>query len=762
MPVDRNRIALPRHSLLLLALLPALSAHAGNWQNNVAIGGFNSVNVYTPDTVSPVGNGRALLIVLHGCTQSITAFAGAKLEVAAETHGMVVAVPDAMHKAGFSCWNYWDATKSRSHQDYAKLISLANTLSGDAARNIDPNQVYIAGLSSGAAFASQTACLAPHVFAGVAPSAGPAIGTGSNGAFSLENVSPATFKSRCESYAGTFKPHLATQMAVVAHGTSDTTVPQGYNEISANGFANVYGVAKLSGTSTVQDAPGKTAELHRWQDGRVAMLWLNGLSHAWSGGTGASGSYVGANSINFADFIGGWFAQHNTRVSRNLPPEIAGLTATVAGNALAIGGSASDDGSVQRVAIAVHEIGGGGAVLVRTFDATLAGSGFSAGSGPLPDGLYRVTAVATDNEGAASAQAQATVRIGPPPPATAPVLADLAAVASGQCVTVSGTATDANQDLASVRVAFGAGTPVDAALDGSAFSVQQCGLPGGAHSATITATDATALAATANVAFSIDAGQSGDYNVHIAKGRITWGAGYAACYLAFGNTAFVMREVAEGGQCRWVADGAPTCAGPLQACSSGGGGNGGGNDDGGGPPSGNPGAFSAGATSGYVKANASGGSVEVGAQAGYALGTGWDGKNNRSVLAFDTSAIPDNAVIERAYLVVTRASGAGTPWAGGNTLVVDARAGCFGAACGVAVDDYASAASASGVAVVPQFSSGSATSADFDAGGRAAINLAGTTELRLRFAAHPASGSYLFLSGTTAPVLHVEYSLPAQ
>lgn len=390
MPVDRNRIALPRHSLLLLALLPALSAHAGNWQNNVAIGGFNSVNVYTPDTVSPVGNGRALLIVLHGCTQSITAFAGAKLEVAAETHGMVVAVPDAMHKAGFSCWNYWDATKSRSHQDYAKLISLANTLSGDAARNIDPNQVYI------------------------------------------------------------------------------------------------------------------------------------------------------------------------------------------------------------------------------------------------------------------------------------------------------------------------------------------------------------------------------------AKGRITWGAGYAACYLAFGNTAFVMREVAEGGQCRWVADGAPTCAGPLQACSSGGGGNGGGNDDGGGPPSGNPGAFSAGATSGYVKANASGGSVEVGAQAGYALGTGWDGKNNRSVLAFDTSAIPDNAVIERAYLVVTRASGAGTPWAGGNTLVVDARAGCFGAACGVAVDDYASAASASGVVVVPQFSSGSATSADFDAGGRAAINLAGTTELRLRFAAHPASGSYLFLSGTTAPVLHVEYSLPAQ
>lgn len=66
---------------------------------------------------------------------------------------------------------------------------------------------------------------------------------------------------------------------------------------------------------------------------------------------------------------------------------------------------------------------------------------------------------------------------------------------------------------------------------------------------------------------------------------------------------------------------------------------------------------------------------------------------------------------------------------------------------------YASPASAAGVAVVPQFSSGSASSSHFDAAGRAAINLAGTTELRLRFAAHPASGSYLFLSASTPPVL---------
>lgn len=743
---------------LLSSLLP-LAAQAGSWQNNVSLGGFNAVNIYTPDTASPVGSGRALLIVLHGCTQAHSAFSGAKLEVAAETHGMVVAVPDAMHKAGFSCWDYWNATKSRSFNDYAKLIALATTLR--QTRNIDPSQVYIAGLSSGAAFAAQTACLAPDIFAGVAPSAGPAIGTSSNGAISTcENVPPAQFKQRCETYAGTHQSHLATQIAVIAHGTSDTTVNTCYNEMSANGFANVYGVTKLPGTSTITDSPGKTAELHQWQNGRVAMLWLNGLAHAWSGGIGASGSYIGNQSINFADFLGGWFAQNNARVSRNLPPEIAGLSATEVAGALAIQGTTTDDdGTVQQVSIALHRLGGSGPVLVQTLNASLSGTSFSATSNPLANDLYRVTATATDDEGASSAPAQTTVRVGPPPPPTAPVLSNTTVSLTGQCATVSGTVVDVNENLASVSVAFSAGGTVNAAISGTQYSAQQCNLPGGAQSALVTATDTTALSASDSVAFTIDAGKTGDYNFHIAQGHITWGSGYAACYLAFGTSPFTMREVdSGGGQCRWVADGASSCQGPVQACSSGGDGDGG--DGGGTGPS--TSSFAALAESKYVKANASGGAIEIGNQSGYALGTGWDAKNSRSILSFDTSQLPDNAVIERVTLTATRASGLGSPWSGGNTLAIDVRTGCFGASCAIGTDDYAAAASASAVATLPQFASGNATSTEFDAAGRSAINRTGKTQLRLRFASHPAANNYLFLSGTTAPTLHVEYSVPGQ
>ncbi|KAB7628446.1 PHB depolymerase family esterase [Alkalilimnicola sp. S0819] len=557
----------------LLMGLAAPAAFAGSWQKNVSIGGFNKVHIYSPDTQSALGE-KALLVVLHGCTQPIDAFLTANLEDAAEEHGMVIAVPDAMHKAGFSCWSYWEGAKSRTSGDYKNLINLANTMTGDPARGIDPNQVYIAGLSSGAAFAAQAGCVAPDVFAGVAPSAGPTIGTSSGGAISTcESVSTSQFKSRCESYAGSYRSHLDTQLAVVGHGTSDSTVNSCYNEQNAKGFATVYGVSKLSGTKTV-GAGGNTAEEHLWEDGRVAMLWLNGLDHSWSGGQGASGSYVAGKSINFASYLGEHFAQYNARVDRNQGPEISNLAATPVNNALDISGTAVDaEGSVSEVAISITKIDTTNPEEVASLTTSVnASNQFAITSASLLDGLYEVEAVATDNEDKAGETASVTVRVGPPPADEAPTLSNISASTNGQCATVSGSVVDVNQNLSSVSVEFANGT-VGATVDGTSFSAEKCDLPGGTNTATVTATDSTNLSNTDSVSFEVDAGKTGDYNYHIAEGHITWGDGYSACYLEFGADPFTMRETsAGGGQCEWVADGAPSCNGPVQACSTSGGG----------------------------------------------------------------------------------------------------------------------------------------------------------------------------------------------
>jgi poly(hydroxyalkanoate) depolymerase family esterase len=560
-------------AVLLFAIHAA--ALAGSWQQNQSIGGFNRVHVYTPDTSSPVGNGRALLLVLHGCTQSIDAFLTANLEDAAEAHGMVIAVPDAMNKAGFSCWSYWQGAISRGSGDYANLIALAQALASDPSKSIDADQVYISGLSSGATFAAQTGCVAPDIFAGVAPSAGPTIGTSSSGAIgTCESVSPAQFENRCRSYASAgVESFLDSQVAVVAHGTSDTTVSTCYNQQNANGYARTYGVSPVSGTTVISEGSG-TADESLWQDGRVAMLWLNGLDHSWSGGSGASGSYINDASINFATYLGEFFAANNPRIDRNEAPEITGLSATASGNdTLDITGTASDaDGSVVNVEIAISDIAGA-AVVVEVIVANVDGSGqFSASSNVLPDALYEVSAVATDDQGENSAAATTTVRIGDPPPEQAPSLSNIDASVDGQCATITGSVVDANQNLDSVIVDFDSGsTPLgseSATLDGQLYAAGRCNLPGGSVEATVTASDATGLSSTDSISFEIDSGQTGDYNFHIAEGHITWGNGYANCYLAFGTAQFTMRESASGnGQCVWTADGDPACQGPEQACS---------------------------------------------------------------------------------------------------------------------------------------------------------------------------------------------------
>ena len=104
-------------AILFAAALFAMPAFAGSWQQNVSVGGFNKVHLYTPDSVSAIGQGRGLLVVLHGCTQSIDAYLSANLTAAAEQFGLVIAVPDAMNKAGFGCWSYWQGTKARSAGD---------------------------------------------------------------------------------------------------------------------------------------------------------------------------------------------------------------------------------------------------------------------------------------------------------------------------------------------------------------------------------------------------------------------------------------------------------------------------------------------------------------------------------------------------------------------------------------------------------------------------------------------------------------------
>jgi hypothetical protein len=161
------------------------------------------------------------------------------------------------------------------------------------------------------------------------------------------------------------------------------------------------------------------------------------------------------------------------------------------------------------------------------------------------------------------------------------------------------------------------------------------------------------------------------------------------------------------------------------------------------------------ADDGYVKASASGGSSSVGTLEGIlglAVGRGTDGLDNRALLSFDTSAVPDGATVERAYLTVARGSGAGDPWASGNRMLLDVRSGCFGASCATGADDWGAAPSASQVAEVGSFTSGTKSSTEFTA-----VNRTGVTQVRLRMATTPAATAYVFVKSGAGATLTVEW-----
>ena len=91
-------------ALVTLGLLSSAAATAGSWQQNVAIGGFNKVHLYTPDSVSAIGQGRGLLVVhkqraTWRCTGGCVLFSEAGSEAGPEQLGSK-AQPQAVVQIG--------------------------------------------------------------------------------------------------------------------------------------------------------------------------------------------------------------------------------------------------------------------------------------------------------------------------------------------------------------------------------------------------------------------------------------------------------------------------------------------------------------------------------------------------------------------------------------------------------------------------------------------------------------------------------------
>ncbi len=263
--------------------------------------GARSYKLYTPAGVSEAP--RAVVVMLHGCTQSADDFAvGTRMNRLADLHDVLVIYPEQPAQANPSkCWNWFNPTDQLRNAGEPSLIAgiVQEVIAAHAA---DPRRVFVAGLSAGAAMAVILGETYPEVFAGVGAHSGLPYGSAHDVVSAMAAMkggrsgiaSPAGLSSMPAKNAAQPVP------TIVFHGDRDHTV-QHKNGVHIVEQAQAAHRAR-SGREPLRRitqqgvAPGgRRYERNTHVDGtglvHLEHWTLHGAGHAWAGGD-SSGSFT--------------------------------------------------------------------------------------------------------------------------------------------------------------------------------------------------------------------------------------------------------------------------------------------------------------------------------------------------------------------------------------------------------------------------------------------------------------------------------------
>ncbi len=266
--------------------------------------GTRSYKTYVP-AASPQGP-HAVVVMLHGCTQSADDFAaGTQMNRLADAHGFLVVYPEQAAQANPSkCWNWFQPQDQRHGAGEPSLIAgiVDEVLQGHGA---DPRRVFVAGLSAGAAMAVVMGQTYPELFAGVGAHSGLPYGSAHDIASALAAMKggrsglPGLKLQPADAKAGRKRAVQAVPI-IVFHGDRDHTVQQTNGADIARQARQAHGAqfgeAALRESTQAGVAKGGrrySRTVHADAQGRpqVESWTMHGAGHAWSGGH-ASGSYT--------------------------------------------------------------------------------------------------------------------------------------------------------------------------------------------------------------------------------------------------------------------------------------------------------------------------------------------------------------------------------------------------------------------------------------------------------------------------------------
>lgn len=266
-------------------------------------GGTRRFKLFVPGAVA--SGPRPLVVMLHGCTQDPDDFAaGTRMNVLAEAHGVFVLYPEQAARSNVNrCWNWFVPGDQKRGLGEPELIS-GMTRHVMQAHRIDPDRVYVAGLSAGGAMAAILAREYPDLYAAAGVHSGLPAGAAHDVASAFGAMKGASFGIGA-GFAATAAAAPACAQGpsapvIVFHGSADTTVA------AANGDAVIAAALATAPGAKRTDRDGESGPSRRYRQSvwsvpgaaagapSVAEQWVvSGAPHAWSGGA-AAGSYTDA------------------------------------------------------------------------------------------------------------------------------------------------------------------------------------------------------------------------------------------------------------------------------------------------------------------------------------------------------------------------------------------------------------------------------------------------------------------------------------
>jgi poly(hydroxyalkanoate) depolymerase family esterase len=243
-----------------------------------------------------------LIIMLHGCTQSPDDFAaGTRMNFIAEEQNCLVVYPAQRSDANPSkCWNWFRAAdQCRDEGEPSLIAGITRQVMQDY--SVDPQRVFIAGLSAGGAAAAIMGATYSDLYAAIGIHSGLAYGTATD--------MPSAFAAM--RHGGSAGHKIEAEVpTIIFHGDGDRTVHPDNGIQIVEQVLGVRRTRKKVHRGQIPGGHGYTRTTHVDGEHEILEHWtIHGANHAWSGGSPA-GSYTDPEGPNATKEMLRFFFDH--------------------------------------------------------------------------------------------------------------------------------------------------------------------------------------------------------------------------------------------------------------------------------------------------------------------------------------------------------------------------------------------------------------------------------------------------------------------